>query len=109
MTAKQLANIGLRLLGAVWTLTAIISLPNLLQLGSAADIQTRKLMLASGVGELVLLIAGVALFLKSEKLAAFFFPREELLSISASAQDLQQVGFSLLPCTSGSAQLVESR
>jgi len=96
MTAKQLANIALRLLGALWTLSAIISLPNLLQLSSAADIQTRKLMLGSGVGELVWLIAGVALFLKSEKLAAFFFPGAELLSISASAQDLQQVGFSLL-------------
>jgi len=108
MTAKQLANIALRLTGALWTLNAIISLPSLLQLSSAADIQTRKLMLGSGVGELVLLVAGVALFLKSEKLAAFFFPGAEVLSISATRRTCSRLASRCFPCTSGSAQPVES-
>src|ERR1700736_3531936 len=96
MTAKQIANIALRLLGALWTLSAIISLPNLLQLSSAADTQTRKMMLGSGIGELVWLIAGATVFLKRESIAALFFPGTEQLSISATAQELQQVGFSLV-------------
>jgi hypothetical protein len=96
MTAKQIANIALRLLGAFWTLSAIIALPNLLQLSSAADTQTRKMMLGSGIGELVWLIAGATVFLKSESIAALFFPGTEQLSVSATAQELQQVGFSLV-------------
>ncbi len=96
MTAKQIANVALRLLGALWILSAIVSLPNLLQYASGADSQARRIVLGSAIGELVWLLVGVSLFLKSERIAALLFPGEDRLSVSATAEELQQVGFSLL-------------
>jgi len=62
MTAKQIVNIVLRLLGALWALSAIISLPDLLQFASAADEQTRRLTLGNALSTLVWLIIGAAMF-----------------------------------------------
>ena len=96
MTAKQIVNIVLRLLGALWALSAIISLPDLLQFATAADDQTRRLTLGNALSTLVWLIIGAAMFFKSEQIASALFPDTDRLSISATSDELQQVGFSLL-------------
>lgn len=96
MTAKHLANIAIRILGALWVIGAVSGLPSLLAFTGAADAQSREMMLGNGVSQVFWLVAGVLLFRFSERIAASFFKGPEELTIAASAQQLQRVGFSLL-------------
>jgi hypothetical protein len=74
MTAKQIVNIFLRLKGALWVLAALISFPAMLFFASSAtDVQTRKMVLGNGLGEIVWLVIGIVVFFKSEVIATALF------------------------------------
>ena len=76
MTAKQLANVILRLLSAVWTLSVL---------------------LGNVLVEIVWLIVAIIVFFNSEQIANFLFAgNAEQLSIAATARQLQELGFSLI-------------
>ena len=56
----------------------------------------RSFVIAGAVNGLVWLVIGICLYARSESIAARLFPGTEQLSISATADQLQEVGFGLL-------------
>jgi hypothetical protein len=97
MTARQIVNIVLRLWGALWALGAIINFPPMLEFATSVhDAPSFRMALSNALVNLVWLVVGAVLFFKSERIANAFFPDGEALSISATAPELQQIGFSLL-------------
>jgi len=98
MSAKTLVSIILRLLGALWVLSAIIGVPSVILFAAqTTDSSSRHIMLGNAVVDLVWLILGCVLFFKNEQIAGVLFPNTEgELAIAATAHELQQVGFSLL-------------
>lgn len=85
MTARHLATIVLRILGALWALGSLFALPGMLALAPQADAQTRRILMSNGVAQLVWLALGMLLFLYAERVAQWMFAGDEQLSVSATA------------------------
>ncbi len=97
MTAKEIANIVLRLLGALWCVSALLSVPSMFVVPvTSADIPTRAFIISATINAALSFAAGAALLVWSRPVAASLFPSPQELSIAATAPELQEVGFSLL-------------
>jgi hypothetical protein len=106
MTARHLANVAFRILGLMWSAAALVSLPEILTLGTAADANTRRIILTNTLVQILWLIIGVLLFVYCDRIAARMFRGDEPLEISATAPQLQEIGFSLLALYLGIPALV---
>jgi len=95
MTSRELANIVLRLLGAVWCATVLFNAPHFFTF-DWADLGTRHIAIGGVISSVLWLTIGAVVFAKSRRIASALFEDGSPLSISATAAELQQVGFSLL-------------
>jgi len=89
-------------------LKTIISFPVALRLAmTAGDAQVHHYAMANALVEIVWLAAGAILFFMSEQIANFLFADGEPLAISASAPELQRIGFSVIAVYFGVGSLAE--
>ena len=89
-------------------LGALMSFPVALRFAMAAGaMQTHSVAMANALHEIAWMVVGAVVFFKSESIANFLFADGEPLAISASAADLQRVGFSVVAVVFGVSAVAE--
>lgn len=97
MTAQQIAHVVLRLLGVLWLVSGLMSLPQVLSLSSMQGPESgRALVIGAAVTSVLWIALGIALYVLSNALAKLMFPNGNASSLSVDTSDMLQVGFVLV-------------
>ena len=95
MTAREITNVVLRLLGLIWVAGAALTMPQFFWLDASTP-QSKHLVIGSALSALLWLMFGLVVIVSSRTIADWLVGPGEALSIAATPRELQEIGLSLL-------------
>ena len=96
MTTTQLANIILRILGALWIVRGLMALPQMILLSFQAAASAGFFVVGSVITSVLWVALGFVIYRKSEAVALAMFPDGETASVSNEPDRMLEMGFALL-------------